>query len=110
MKTENQHRPIVVFITASGEEEALKIGQNLVEKKLAACANVVPGLQSIFYWKGELCEEAEVLLIIKSSDHLLDRIISFVQKLHSYDVPEIIALPVVGGSEEYLKWIEASLI
>ena len=88
----------------------MKIGQNLVEKKLAACANVVPGLQSIFYWKGELCEEAEVLLIIKSMDHLLDSIILFVQENHSYDVPEIIALPVIGGSEEYLKWIEASLI
>ena len=110
MKTENQSKAVVVFITASGEEEAMKIGQSLVDKKLAACANVVPGIRSIFYWKGELCEEAEVLLIVKSLDHLLDRIVHNVRKLHSYDVPEIIALPIVGGSEEYLEWIEASLI
>ena len=101
---------IVVFVTTGNDQEASTIGQILVNEKLAACANRIPNLHSIFHWKGELCQEDEVILLLKSRQDLLDRIIRRVKELHSYEVPEIIALPIIGGSEDYLQWIEASLI
>jgi periplasmic divalent cation tolerance protein len=106
----NQEPFIVVFVTTADGKEALTIGRTLVEEKLAACANQIPNVRSIFHWKGELCQEEEVLLILKSRKDFLDRIICRVQELHSYEVPEIIAIPIIGGSEDYLKWIEASFI
>jgi len=97
---------IVVFITAGSKEEADRIGRTLVEEKLAACTNTVSPIHSVFTWKGKMYEEGEALLIVKSVKHKLDELIYRVKKLHSYEVPEIIALPVVGGSREYLTWVE----
>lgn len=96
---------IVVLVTCSSKEEAEKIGNSLVEKKLAACVNVVPEIKSIFYWKGKISREKEILLIAKSRMELFDSIKSEIKKLHSYEVPEIIALPIEAGSEKYLDWI-----
>ena len=101
--------PVVVMVTASSEEEAEAIGKQIVEEGLAACVNRLPGLRSIFVWQGELCDECEVLLIMKSQRSYVRRIVQRVKELHSYEVPEIIALPIIGGSEDYLKWIEESL-
>ena len=100
---------IMVFITASTKEEAKSIGSVLVKEKWVACANVVPAIHSMFHWQGNFCEENEVLLICKSLNYKLDGIIDRVRQLHSYDVPEIIALPIAGGSEEYLEWLKASV-
>jgi periplasmic divalent cation tolerance protein len=96
---------IVIFVTTGSTEEAQRIGKELVKSNLAACVNIVSSVRSIFRWKGELCEEGETLMIIKSVNKNLDKTISKVKALHSYEVPEIIALPVVGGSEDYLKWL-----
>ena len=101
--------PVVVMVTASSEEEAETMGKQLVEERLVACANCLPGVRSIFVWQGELCDESEVLLIMKSQRSYVSRIVRRVKELHSYDVPEIIALPIIDGSEDYLKWIEESL-
>jgi periplasmic divalent cation tolerance protein len=100
---------IVVLITASSSEEAQKIAQALVAEKLAACVNVVPNLTSFFRWKGEDCKESEVLLICKSREPLIPQIVNRVKELHSYTVPEIIALPIIGGSDEYLWWVDENL-
>ena len=100
---------IIIFVTAASGEEALSIGRTIVKEKLAACANQISPAQSVFHWQGELCEEEEVLLVLKSRRDLLDRVIGRVKELHSYEVPEIIAMPIVGGSEDYIQWIEASL-
>ena len=97
---------IVVLITAASEEEAQSIAKLLLEQKKAACVNIVPGVDSHFWWKGKLEEEKECLLIVKSTVSLLPAIIKTVKKAHSYEVPEIIALPIVGGNEDYLKWID----
>jgi periplasmic divalent cation tolerance protein len=97
---------IVIFVTTSSKEEAQKIGGNLVELKLAACANILSPIQSIFHWQGKVCDEQEVLMILKSVKNNLDIIIEKVKQLHSYEVPEIIALPIIAGSEEYLSWIK----
>ncbi|MDZ7330765.1 MAG: divalent-cation tolerance protein CutA [candidate division KSB1 bacterium] len=98
---------IVVFVTAGNRQEAELIGRALVEKKLAACCNIVESIQSIFYWEGKLNQEREALLIIKSVRDRFDRIVSEVKQLHSYTTPEIIALPIVAGASDYLDWIIA---
>jgi periplasmic divalent cation tolerance protein len=96
---------IVALVTTGSEEEAKQIAETLVAEMLAACVNVMPAVTSIYRWEGELQRDQEWLLIIKSRQGVLDELVRRVQALHSYDVPEIIALPVVGGSEQYLHWI-----
>lgn len=97
---------VTIFITAGSKEEGERIAKSLVEERLAACANVVFPMRSIYRWKGEICDEEEALLIIKSTKARLQDLIRRVQNLHSYETPEIIALPVIQGSEEYLKWVQ----
>lgn len=101
--------PVVVLVTAGSEEEGQQIGRALVEEGWAACVTLVPSVRSIFRWEGKICEEGEVLLLIKSRRDVLDRIVERVKALHSYEVPEVIALSVVGGSEAYLKWVEEAV-
>jgi periplasmic divalent cation tolerance protein len=96
---------IIVLITASSEDEAAKIGYALVDEHLAACVNIVPGVRSLFFWEGKTQDGRELLLICKSRQPLLERIIARVKSLHSYTVPEVLALPVAGGSEDYLRWL-----
>lgn len=96
---------IVVYITAPGEEDAAKIARSLVEGKLVACVNIVRGLRSIYTWQGKIEDETEVLMICKTRKELFDPLQARVKALHSYTVPEIIALPVVAGSADYLAWL-----
>jgi len=98
---------LVVLVTASSQEEALLIGRRVVEKKLAACVTVVPNVTSIFAWEGTVCEEQEWLLVMKSNADVYDALEDEVQTLHSYEVPEILALSVAKGSNEYLAWVKA---
>jgi len=101
-----ENRKIIVFITASSEEEAEKIARNLVEKRLSACCNIVPGLRSIYRWKGKICDDKEVLIIIKTMQNVFKKLIEEVRKIHSYTVPEIISFKIEDGFKEYLDWIE----
>jgi len=96
---------IVVLVTTGSPEEAQKISSALLEQKKAACVNIVPQVSSRFWWQGELDSAEESLLIIKTRASLLDEIISIVKKIHSYEVAEVIALPIVGGNPDYLNWI-----
>ncbi|MEK6576866.1 MAG: divalent-cation tolerance protein CutA [Nitrospirota bacterium] len=96
---------IVVYITASSSEEAEEISRKLLEDRLIACANIIPGIVSLFRWKGEICRENELLIIAKSRGALFNDIVGLVKKLHSYTVPEVIALPIIHGSEDYLRWV-----
>jgi periplasmic divalent cation tolerance protein len=97
---------IVILVTAGSEEEARKIAELLLERRKAACVNVVPGVDSSFWWQGKLGSARESLLIVKARASLLPEIIELVKSIHSYEVPEIIALPIIGGNEDYLKWID----
>ena len=97
---------IVVFVTAGSEKEGEKIAQALVEEKLAACVNMVPGLKSVFRWKGKISTQEEVLLMIKTKDGLFEKLKKRVIELHSYEVPEIVALGILAGYEKYLNWLE----
>lgn len=96
---------IVIFVTAKDESQANKIAEKLVAEKLVACANIVPGVQSIFRWDGKIDRAREILLILKSRRRHFPAIVKTVKALHSYDVPEVIALPIIEGNKDYLKWI-----
>ncbi len=97
---------IVVFITTSNNEEAARIAHALVEARLAGCANIVGGIRSIYRWEDRIEDEPEVLIVVKTRRKLFEGLSRKVKELHSYRVPEIIAIPVVEGSEDYLKWLK----
>lgn len=96
---------IVVFVTTASEEEAIRIARSLVESRLAACANIIPQVRSIFRWEGKVSEEPECLMILKSREELFGALEVSIRRLHSYKVPEIIAVPLVAGSAPYLQWV-----
>ena len=96
---------IVTLITAPNEEEASRISHTLVGERLAACVNIIPAVRSIYRWEGRVEDEKEVLLIVKTKRVLFEPLQKRVKELHSYSVPEIIALPLVEGNEQYLSWL-----
>lgn len=97
---------IVIYITAPNEEEGTKIARVLVEERLAGCVNIVKPIRSIYRWHENIEDDTEVLMIVKSQKRLFESIENRVRELHSYTIPEIIAVPVVEGSKGYLKWLE----
>jgi len=99
-------RILVVLVTCPKRTVAERIARTLVSEGLAACVNVVPGLMSTYRWQGKICRDPEVLLIIKTRRRLLQTLMDRVRALHPYTVPEVIALPLVGGSPAYLTWVE----
>lgn len=101
--------PIVVLVTAGSQEEAGRIAETLVAEMLAACVNLIPGVTSVYRWEGKVQRDREWLLVIKSRQDVLDDLVQRVLLLHSYEVPEIIALPLVGGSQDYLRWIDGEV-
>jgi len=96
---------VVILITSSTDEEAHKIADELLIRRKAACVNIVPRVSSVFWWQDKLDSAQESLLIVKTKASLLNEIVTLVKEVHSYDVPEIIALPIVGGNQDYLEWI-----
>ena len=100
---------VVVFITTASAGEAQQISRILVEQKKAACVSIIPRIDSYFWWEGKLDSAQENLLVAKTKASLLPEIIALVKKVHSYKVPEIIALPIVGGNPDYLQWVEGSV-
>lgn len=97
----------LVYITASSEEEALKIARDVVERRLAACANVLGKIRSVYWWQGAVQEEGEAALIVKTRVDLLDALTQRVKEIHSYTLPCIVALPIEGGNPAFLDWIDA---
>ena len=95
----------IVFVTCSSRIEAEKIARSLVEEWLCACVNILPGVKSVFTWKGKLSKATETMLMCKTRKNLFKKVEKAVQKMHSYEVPEIISIPVEKGSAKYLGWI-----
>lgn len=106
-QTHKTGKSIVVFVTASSEKEADRIGRRLVQERLAACVNLLPGVRSLFWWEGKVTEERETLMILKTRGTLFPDLVRTIKALHSYQVPEIVALPVKNGSADYLAWIQS---
>ena len=103
---ESASSALVIFVTAGSESEAEKIALELVQERLAACVSIVPKIKSIYTWEEKIEKEEEILLIIKTREALFKKVRDRVKYLHSYTVPEIIAVPVTNGLKEYLDWIE----
>jgi periplasmic divalent cation tolerance protein len=97
---------VALFITVPNEETATTLAHKLVEEHLAACVNRVPGVRSTYFWKGEVCVDEELLLVVKTRADLFEPLRARVAELHPYTVPEIIAVPIVEGHREYLDWID----
>ncbi|SRR5579871_252209 len=101
---------VVVLVTTSGVKEARKIATVLVDKRLAACVNVLPGIRSYYRWDGGVHNDEEILLVIKSSRPRFDALRKAIESVHSYKVPEILCLPIVEGADPYMNWLEESLV
>ena len=95
------------YVTAGSREEALAIGRVIVEERLAACANVLDGMSSVYWWQGALQQASEAVLILKTRAELVERLTARIRELHSYDCPCVVALRIDGGNPAYLDWIAA---
>jgi periplasmic divalent cation tolerance protein len=100
---------LVVLVTAPSAEEAARLARALVEEKLAACGNVIPGVRSIYRWEGKICDEQEALLVLKAPRKTFPALRDRVVALHPYEVPEVIALAIEDGYERYVDWIVQSM-
>ena|SRR5579872_2798789 len=101
---------IVVLTTCDSETQAEKLAHHMVEQQLAACVNILPKARSIYRWEGKIEDSAEWLLLIKSRRDLFAVLRAEIEKMHTYEVPEVIAIPVVDGSDAYLGWLDAQFI
>lgn len=97
---------IICLVTIDDSASATRIARALVEKKLAACVNIVPEIRSIYSWKGEICDDRELLIIVKTTHQLFDALQAQIKALHPYEVPEIIAFTIKDGLPDYLRWID----
>lgn len=100
---------IVVLTTCDSEEQAQRLARHLIEHRLAACVNILPGARSVYRWKDKIENAAELVLLIKTRRDMFARLREAIAQLHSYEIPEVIALPVVEGSEAYLSWLDREL-
>ncbi|MBI5143910.1 MAG: divalent-cation tolerance protein CutA [Candidatus Omnitrophica bacterium] len=98
---------IAILVTCGSKREAEKIVNSLLKRRLIACANIVSGIESRFWWKGKIDKAKEILIILKAQQKNFKRIEKEIKHIHSYEVPEIIALPIVSGNKAYLDWLEA---
>ncbi len=104
-----QTEPVIILVTAPDREEAGRIARTLVEERLAACCNIIEGIESIYRWEGEVMSSREVMMMIKSTAELTPLLEQRVLDLHSYEVPEFIVIQINGGSQHYLTWLTASV-
>lgn len=102
----DNYKHCVVYVTCADAKSAEKIAAALVKEKLAACANIVPDIRSVYEWQGKIENDPEQLLVIKTRLALMDKLTERVKELHDYDVPEVIAMPIISGSSDYLDWID----
>ena len=101
---------ILIMVTCASKEEARKISGRLLKKRLVACANIMPKIESRFWWKGKIDNAAEFLVTMKTVRSNFKKIEAQIKHIHSYEVPEIIALPIVAGSRDYLDWISRAIV
>lgn len=99
----------MIYVTASGVKEAKKIARKLLEEKLVACANIIPNMESIYWWEGNLEEDVESILLLKTHSELVDKVIDRVKEIHSYQTPCALEIQIKSGSSEYLDWLDKSL-
>lgn len=96
----------LIYVTTASSNEAIRMAETVVTERLAACANILDGVTSIFHWEGKLCRENEAVLILKTTEEKTNELTARIKKLHSYECPCIVVLPIEGGNSEFLNWIE----
>lgn len=99
-------KPLLVYITAKDKKQARRIGKTIITEKLVACVNIIDGVNSLYFWEGKLCDDTEAVLVAKTADTSLDRLVERIKELHSYSVPCVVALPITGGNGDFLEWIK----
>jgi len=109
-KSDNSAAPIVVLMTAANRSEAGRIAEMLVSTRLAACVQILPEIQSVYRWQGEVMRESEALLLAKTTKDKFDDLDRAVREIHSYETPEIVVLPVIAVSGPYLEWLQAAIV
>ncbi|MBD3401071.1 MAG: divalent cation tolerance protein CutA [Candidatus Coatesbacteria bacterium] len=97
---------LMVYVTCASPEQAQRLADNLVGERLAACANILPGMRAVYRWRGAVERDEETVLLLKTTAVRLERLVARAVELHSYEVPCVVALPLVGGHADYLEWIE----
>jgi periplasmic divalent cation tolerance protein len=100
---------ILVLSNCGSEEEARRVARALVEARVAACVNIVPGIQSVYHWQGAIQEDSEWMLVIKSTRPMFESLAAELRKIHSYQVPEVLAIPVIAGDQNYLDWMDREI-
>jgi periplasmic divalent cation tolerance protein len=100
---------ILVLSNCGSEEEARRVARALVEARVAACVNIVPGIQSVYHWQGAIQEDSEWMLVIKSTRSMFDSLAAELRKIHSYQVPEVLAIPIIAGDQNYLDWMDREI-
>ncbi len=100
-------KEIIVLSTADSMELASRLAHALVEGGAAACVNIVPGIRSIYKWQGKMCDDGELLLVIKTTEDRFEAVRKQIRVLHTYELPEVIAIPITAGDAEYLRWLSA---
>ncbi len=105
-----QNTYVIVLITTASKQEAENMTQHLLKERLIACANIIGPVSSLFHWSGKTKKAEEYLIFVKSRKNLFKKLAETVKAMHSYDVPEILALPIVDGSKEYLDWLDSCLL
>lgn len=98
---------VLVYVTAASREQAVSLGRALVEDRLAACANIIPAMTSLYWWEGAIQEDSEAVLVAKTRADLADAVVAKVRALHTYSVPCVVCLPIVAGNPAFLDWIGA---
>jgi periplasmic divalent cation tolerance protein len=99
----------IIYITTSGVDEAKKIAKTLLEERIVACCNIIPQIESLYWWKAEIEEDQESLLLTKTRSNLVDKVIARVEEIHSYETPCALEIQIKKGSEDYLAWLENAL-
>jgi periplasmic divalent cation tolerance protein len=97
----------LIYVTTASSDEAVRIAETVVTERLAACANILDGVTSIFHWEGKLCRENEALLILKTTEEKTDALTARIKELHSYECPCIVVLPIEGGNPAFLEWLHS---
>lgn len=102
-------KPIFVYITCKNQEEALEIAKKAVSEQLAACGNILPKMTSVYMWEGKLQEDEEAVLVLKSHAALMPDLMARVKEWHGYEIPAILALPIVDGNHDYIEWMAGEM-
>jgi periplasmic divalent cation tolerance protein len=109
MHKKQNKKYVIIFVTAPSEKIASQIGKMIISKKLAACVNIIPEIRSLYRWKNKICNDKEFLIIIKSSAKRFNELAVKIQKMHPYEIPEIISIPITKGSNSYMKWLSENI-